>query len=259
MSEGLKNGCEDYVKAPREDRVTTKQAAVKVTEAPLVAPQSSDNFGSTIKVLPYTGMTSFITDNENLEGGLVGGVNVETNVNSRFSIGMGFNYTSMNTTDYGNNNDYFNQAYIRSYTSNFGGREIEYSNMNFDVYSKFFIVKNKRFRPYIGAGLGYNRSSLNYTTNNNNTFNPYGYSFGNEEVTTSSVNMELMVGSEIKFTESIGANLELNYVRGLGGNISNENRQNSFFSPDQQRLEDLSSELSEANIVSIFAGLLVEF
>ncbi len=266
MADGMKAGCEDYVRAPREDRVSTAQAAPKaqVSEAPLAAPVGADSFGGTIKVLPYTGLTSFFTENENLEGSLVGGVKVETNINPKFSVGVGFNYTTLKTTDYGGNGYYdagFYDVYTGAYGS--GGREIEYSNMNFSIYSKYFIVKNDRFRPYVGAGLGYNRSTLEYT-NNNNARNYYdnsywNYQFGNEEVTTSSINLDLSVGSEIKFTKSMGANVELNYMRSLGGNLSNENAQNPYFAPDQERLNDLAEELGESNIISVYAALLVEF
>lgn len=279
MAQGFKEGCEEFVKAPKEDKVEMVQAAPQVIEAPIVLPTSGDKFGESIKVMPYSGLTTFITDNEKLEAGLVGGVKVETNVNARFSVGMGFNYTSFTTEDYGNNNNYFsnynnNNIYGYNYgqqynsyygggNSTYGGREIEFKNMNIDIYSKFYIIENNRFRPYIGAGLGYNRTTLAYSNNSSPSTNYGGaynnYSFGNEEVLTSNIDIELMLGSEVKFTDSIGANLEISYKRGIGGNISSKNGQNNYLAPDQQRLEDLSAELGEANIVSLFAGLVVEF
>ena len=261
MAEGFKEGCEEFVKKPVEDKVIVTQAA-PVVAAPVEAPTTGDNFGEKIKVMPYTGLTTFASDNETLEAGLVGGIRVETNVNRRFSIGMGFKYTSMTTEDFGGDN-YFQGGYYDYYNTYYGGREIEYKSMNFNLYSKFYMVKNERFRPYIGGGIGYNRTTMEYSDNSSasSSYNGqyYGYNFGNEEVITSNLNIELLLGSEIKFTDGIGANLELAYARGLGGNISSENGRSSFYAPDQQRLEDLSAELSEANIISIFAGLLIEF
>lgn len=265
MAEGMKDGCEEYVKAPKEDQISVQQAAPvapQVVEAPIKVESTNEKFGSTIKVLPYSGLTTLMSDTENLEAGLVGGLKVETNATDRVSVGIGFNYTSLSTQDYGGTN-YMNNNYVDYYNGYYGGREIEYKNMNFDIYSKFYLLKNERFRPYVGAGLGYNRTTMAYADNNqasssyDGTY--YGYNFGSEEVVTSNVNIELMIGSEIKFTETIGANLELNYSRSLGGNISSEKGINPYLAPDQQRLEDLSSELGEANIVSLFAGLLVEF
>ena len=182
---------------------------------------------------------------------------------------MGFSYTTMTTQDFGSG--YFDPGFYNYYDSFYNGRTIEYSNMNFNLYSKFFILKNERFRPYIGAGIGYNRSKLSYANNDSasssyggygyGAYNSgyYGYNFGNEEVVSSSVNVELMAGSEISITQMIGVNLELSYMRGLGSNLSTENGLNAYNAPDQQRLQDLSDELSSSNIVSLYAGLLVYF
>ncbi len=267
MAEGPKPGCEEFVKG--QDAVVVSQAApqqVEVVEAEVKKPEASEEvFGSTIKVLPYTGMTTFLTDNESLDAGLVAGFKLETNVNTKFSVGVGFNYTTLSTQDYGSN-QYIQNGYYSWYSQVYNGRQIDYSGMNFDIYSKYFFVKNNRFRPYIGAGLGYNRNTLEYADNNNSGSNyngyNYNYGFGNEEVNTSNVNLELMLGSEIKFTESIGVNVEFSYLRNLGGNVSSNNRSNyysSFYYPDQDRLEDLSNEINDANIMSIFLGMLIEF
>jgi opacity protein-like surface antigen len=265
MAEGQKEGCEEFVRGPKEDTISVQQAAPvapQVIEAPIQAPSNVMKFGSTIKVLPYSGLTTLMSDNESLEAGLVGGIKIESNANGRVSVGVGFNYTSLATTDFGGSN-YMNSGYVDYYESYYGGREIEYSNMNFDIYSKFFMLDNDKFRPYVGAGIGYNRTTMAYADNNqaSSSYNGqyYGYSFGKEEVTTSNVNIELMIGSEVKFTDSIGANLELNYSRSLGGNLSAEKGVNPYLAPDQQRLEDLSDELGESNIVSLFAGMLIEF
>ena len=270
MATGYKPGCDEYVDAPvKKDKVVMKQAA-PVVKAKVAETSSEQNFGSEIKVLPFTGLSTFMSDQNNLESNIGAGIKVETNIDSRFSIGLGFNYTTMNTEDF-SNGGYMDPGYFGYYNSFYGGRTIEYRNMNFNLYSKFFFVKNKRFRPYIGAGLGYNRSTLRYSNNNAasasfggygfgfNNSGYYGYNFGNEEVVTSSVNAELMVGSEIVFTKMLGINLELSYMRGLGGNLSTENGIDPFYAPDQQRLDDFSDELSSANIISLFAGMLVMF
>lgn len=259
MAEGMKEGCEEYVKAPKQDTVKTTQAAVVETKV-----EPSKKVKGEIKVLPYSGLTTFISDNENLEASAVAGLNVETDVSERFSVGVGFTYTSLTTNDYGNG--YIDNSYLGYYNSFYGGREIEYKNMKFNLYSKYYMVKNDRFRPYIGAGVGYNRTKMNYT--NNQSANPYygscngiacGYSFGNEEVVKSNISVDAMLGSEVRFTESIGANIELNYMSSFGGNLSSENGINAYKAPDQKRLEDFSKELGNANIVSLYAGLLVTF
>lgn len=253
----------------RRDEVNTGYAAPSqniVVAKPSALKKGGDNFGDTIKVIPYTGFTTFITDSEQLEAGINVGLQLESNVSSRFAVGMGVRYTTFSTDDFGGNNNYFgnNSNAFNSYNANFGAREIEYSNINVDLYSKFYFLKNTRFRPYVGAGIGYNRTSLEYANNNransnNNDFFFNGFQFGDEEVLTSSMSVEMMVGSEVVFSDTIGMVLEMNYTRGLGGNISSENRNFNSFAPDQERLEDLSAELQEANILSLYAGMLIQF
>ena len=157
----------------------------------------------------------------------------------------------------------FSNGYGNVYYGNYGaqGREIEYSNVNIDLYTKFYMIKNSRFRPYIGAGLGYNRTSMEYTNNQDTSggFQNYNYSFGSEEVTTTSINFEGMVGSEVIFTDNIGMVIEFNYARGLGGNVSSDNANFNNQAPDQARLEDLNAELQDANILSLYAGMLVQW
>ena len=116
--------------------------------------------------------------------------------------------------------------------------------------------------PYVGAGVGYNRTTMDYADSRSNSyfgFNSNQYNFGEEELITSSINLDLLIGSQIHFTEMFGMNLELQYSRGLGGNLSSDNAVSGRFAPDQARLEDLSAELGESNVVSIFAGMLVSF
>lgn len=275
MGSNYKPGCEDYVKKEKkEPRHVVRDEVRRESAAPEVVVKvkpaaAKTGFGSEIKILPYTGLTTYMSDQNNLESNIGAGVRVESNLNERFSIGMGFSYTTMTTQDFGSG--YFDAGFYNYYDSFYNGRTIEHSNMNFNLYSKFFILKNERFRPYIGAGIGYNRSKLSYANNDSasssyggygyGAYNSgyYGYNFGNEEVVSSSVNVELMAGSEISITQMIGINLELSYMRGLGSNLSTENGLNAYNAPDQQRLQDLSDELSSSNIVSLYAGMLVYF
>ena len=67
------------------------------------------------------------------------------------------------------------------------------------------------------------------------------------------------LGSEIIFTDMIGMVLEFNYMRGIGDNLSSDNGVNALYAPDQQRLQDLSAELSSSNVMSLFAGMLIQF
>jgi len=253
MNDYKGDGCDEFG-SPKQDKVSSKMAA------PQVETEVAEPISNSVKVLPFVGLTTFVSDNENLEASFSGGVKVESDITRKFSVGGGFGYTSLTSTDYGSRS-YINSGYYGHYNDYYNGREVEYKKMNLNLYGKYFITSHSRFRPYIGGGLGYNRTTLEYTNNSSpGTYGSYNYyNFGNEEVVASTVNLELMVGSEVSFTEQIGMNVEFNYTKGIGQNISSENGISTRNAPDQKRLEDLSAELSEAHVMSLFAGMLVRF
>lgn len=256
MEERPGKDCDEFIK---KDSVSTSQAAPAKVETAAPAADTTQ-LGNVIKVLPYTGMTAIQSENEELEAEIAAGIRVESDITERFSIGLGFNYTSLTTTDFANGFAGYTPDLYRNYTQYYGaGREIDYKNMNFDLYGKYFITKTSRFRPYVGAGLAYNRTTMKYTDNRNFNYpmGPNQYSFGDEELTSNSISARIMGGSEILFTKSIGMNLELQYSRGLGSSFGDQ--ENVVESPDQRRLRLLNDEINEANIFSVFAGVLVLF
>ena len=255
--------CDEFTgnKKVQVDQVQVAQAAPVIQEEVKTEANSDKN---NIKVMPYVGLTTFNGEVESLEAEVSMGLRVESDLNQRFSIGMGLNYTTLNTTDFGSNNNYMNGGFYNVYANFYNGREINYKNLQFDIYSKFFITKGERFRPYVGGGVAYNRSTIEYNDNRNLNpysygYNAYNYQFGNEEVISSSMSVQLQGGTEIIFTDTIGVNLELQYRKGLGSELNTQNGLNAFMAPDQQRLQDLNSEINQADVLSVFAGMLVLF
>ena len=172
-------------------------------------------------------------------------------------MGLGLNYSTLKTQDFANN-AYSAQSFGFGYQS----REIQYKSMGLDLYSKFFITKGERFRPYVGAGLGYNRASSSYTeTNNNNqTFNNgQTYNYGGEEFKTSYFSGTLLAGTEVMVTKSFGLNIEGSYATGLGNSLSSQASRNGNNNPDQNRLRELGTEIINASAMSIFAGAVIIF
>lgn len=245
--------CDQYVK---KDTISTKMAAPAKVEAKIEDSTNTPLSGS-IKVLPYIGMASINSENEELNSNISMGLRVESDITTRLSIGLGINYMTVDTTD----------EYLNTYSSGYyyganNSRDIEYKNLSFDFYGKFFITKTNRFRPYVGAGLAYNRVSSEYVDSANNNYYSSGIynnssSLNESEVTTNNVGLRLMAGSEILFTKSIGLNLELQYAKGFGNSSSDGSY--SSYNAYQQRLEDLTDELNDSNIISVQAGLLVVF
>ncbi len=239
-----------------EQQVQIAQAAPVVSTAEL-APVSTGKAFEAIKLLPYAGATSYNGETEQLEAEIAAGLRLESNITSRFSMGIGFNFGQLKTNDFGNGSTYMNQGYNQQFGQQ--GREIQYRAMGLDVYGKFFLTKGERFRPYLGAGLGYSRASMKYNDNNPYFDQMNSFNYGSEEYNTSFVNGQLMIGTEIMISEGFGINIEGAYSTGLGDSLSSKSAQNGGTSPDQARLRDLGEEIVNSNALSIFAGAVVNF
>ncbi len=243
------------------DEVNLQQAAPSV-EAPVaesvteVEEVPKGGAFEEIKLLPFAGGTNYNGKVENLEAEISAGMRLESNITERLSMGVGFNYSQLRTRDFANNRNYMTPTYFGFY--GLRGREIQFNTMGVDLYGKFFITKGERFRPYFGAGVGYNRGTLKYTQNNQFSSPSYGY-FGSEEFRANYISGSASVGSEIMITKNVGINLEGAYATGLGQSFSSQNDQNPFSSPDQRRLGDLADEIISAHAFSIYAGVLVTF
>lgn len=263
MEESDSAECEPYKNKYEKNRAKNEEVQeVSVQQAaPAVTSSSSLSNGSrsfeTIKLLPFAGGTTFNGEVEQLETELSAGLRLESNITSRFSMGVGFNYNQLKTNDFANNFGYMSSP---TYMNAFGqGREIQYRSMGLDIYGKFFVTSSERFRPYLGAGLGYNRANMKYN-DNNSVFDPgLAYSYGSEDYNTSFVSGSLMVGSEIMVTKGFGLNIEGGYSTGLGNSLSSRSAKNGGTSPDQTRLRDLGQEIINADALSIFAGAIVVF
>lgn len=240
-----------------EQRIETRQAAPVVSTAEVAPALSTDGAFEAIKLLPFAGATSYNGEIEQLETEISAGLRLESNITTRFSMGIGFNFNQLKTNDFANNYGYMNSPY---YTNAFGtGREIQYRSMGLDLYGKFFITSSERFRPYLGAGLGYNRASMKYNDERTAYDPTLAYNYGSEDYNTSFVSGSLMLGSEIMITRTFGINIEGAYSSGLGDSLSSKSAKNGGTSPDQARLKELGKEIINANALSIFAGAVVNF
>lgn len=258
MQENPGRDCDEFVKNKnRRDEVSTGQAAPVLEVA--VKKEEPKSVMNAIKVLPYAGFLSYSGTRETLESTFDVGLKVEADVASRFSVGAGIGYTSLTTNDFNNgnmNNGYYGGGYWGAYGNQ--GREIDYGNLRFDLYSKFFIINSERFRPFVGLGVAYNRASMEYS--DNTMYNTGYYNYGNEELNYSYMSASVVGGVEVSFTEMIGLNVEVNYSRGISGNLSNDQTYNNMaYAPDQFRLRQLRDELVDANVIGVNASLLIKF
>jgi opacity protein-like surface antigen/chaperonin cofactor prefoldin len=259
MEENPGRDCDKYIKNKEvEQEVIVSQAApAHVTVTEVSQGHDLNNAWEEIKLIPLAGATAYKGQKEDLEASIAAGLRLESNINSRFSIGMGLNYATLKTEDYGGN-IYGNAGFGGVYQNFYGnqGREIDFNTMGVDIYGKLFITRGERFRPYVGGGLGYNRATMKYTQNNPLQYT--GYNFGDENYRTSYATGRVMVGTEIMITSSVGLTIEGAYAQGFGGG-SNSDAKNPATSPDQARLRTLGKDIIEASAMSILGGLVVTF
>lgn len=234
-----------------EDSVSQKQAATQKVEAPAPEPKKVEKPN---KIIPTFGVLNVKGAEVDFESKLNMGLTFETMVSSNFAAGFGVNYASMDIADY-SNTSFSNPNNFNNFHST--PREISYDRLQMEVSGKYFFTVENKIRPFISGALSYNRSSLDYNDNFNQSFN--GVQFGDEGYSSSYIGATAMFGSEVVFSESFGAQLDFRYNRGLTGGFDSDSSANGFQNPDQLRLENIGNAIEEADFFSINAGVVFMF
>lgn len=260
FSAGMNNLDNDEVKTTQAAPVVAAlppAPAIVTTSTPVVEPTPDYNFVGT-KVIPNTGLLMIKGDKIDFESKFNGGIMVESMVLPRVSFGVGFNYATLDLVDldgYNTYGQYYNTGYYTSYGQ---GRELSYRHMNVELNSKLYLAQDTRIRPYVGLGLGFNKTNLQYSNNTNYTNTTTNSQFGNEEYNSTYASGLGLVGAEVVFSKNVGMNIEFKYARGFT-NMQEESAKVASVSPDQDKLNRIGQAIEEANFVSIGAGLIVSF
>ena len=210
-------------------------------EVPVVAPPKKVE--NNIKMTPYFGMINILGDYIDFESKLSAGLTLESAVGKRFSVGAGFNYSTLDIKD-------ISPAYQYIYPN---GRELTYQHYRFDVQSKLFLTVESRVRPFLGLGLSYNRANLQFEDEGVYAdASPYG----GEEFNSNYIAASGFLGTEIAFNDNVGLNLEVRYTKGLSNNFNVESLSQTT---DQAVLDRLGKDIQKADFYSVNAGLQVAF
>ncbi len=166
----------------------------------------------------------------------------------------------MDLTD--DNNNYNNSNYYvydwYSYQDAYGdGRKLSYNHFAVDMNSKLFIIHSGRVRPYVGVAVAYNRTNLSFF-DKQTFYDQYGLKYGNEEFNSSYISARAGIGSEIRFSETVGLNLEVSFAKGLGSGFDYDSALDNK-NNDQRRLNQLGREIEDAGFMTVNGGLLVSF
>lgn len=237
------------------DTVSNKQAATQKVEAPAPEPKKIEKPN---KVIPTFGVLNVKGAEVDFESKLNMGLAFETMVSNKFAAGFGVNYATMEVSDYNNIHLNNNCTWCGPMSGYPQARQIGYSRLQMEVTGKYFFTVENKIRPFISAALSYNRSSLDYEDNGQNN-NSQWTQYGDEGYSSSYIGATAMFGSEVVFSESIGAQLDFRYNRGLTGGFNSDSNANGFENPDQLRLENLGQAIEEADFFSINAGIVFMF
>ena len=254
-----------------EDKVQVSQAAPLAPVAPqpvLAAPvvearvfepkEDSSLEHKKSKLIPYLGAQSLKGNKVDFESKLNVGANLETMVFNQLSFGFGVGYTTLDISDTANDFIGNNYQYNSGYYNSFGtGRTMSSTKLVIEANSKFFIASESRIKPFVGAGLSYNRSNLKYNDSGNG-YNYNNINYGNEGFSSTALGASAKLGAEVDFNEIVGFNIDLAYTKNLTSGISSTaNTTNT--NPDQVRLQNVTKSIEEADITSVQAGLIVRF
>jgi hypothetical protein len=254
-----------------EDKVQVAQAApiapqpvvaappvieTKIVEIPAPVKVQKDS-----KIIASLGATAIKGDTIDFESKFNVTVTAENHVLPNLSVGVGLGYSTLDITDTANsfiNNgtqNYYNNGYNNYFGNN--GRAITYDRFNVETNGKFFLTVESKVKPFVGAALGYSRSSMKYTDSGNN----YAYNnvnFGNEGLSSGYLSAAAKLGAEVNFSENIGLNLDLSYTKALSSGISST-AATSNTNPDQVRLANITKAMEQSDITAVQVGLVVRF
>jgi outer membrane protein W len=244
---------------PVSDQVGTTTAAVQKVETKVEEVKGPEYKNS---ITPFFGVANIKGELVDFESKISTGVQVEAMVNENFSVGGVFNYITLDVTDLGSSS-FVPQSqffYTPSYFNFYGneGREMKYNQLSLGVIGKYYIVADSKVRPYVGAGVDYNRTSLKYLDEQNNV--QFGQvRLGEEEYNSSYVSGSIMAGTQIIFTDRFGINAEVAYKKGFSSGYDSSTDQGGFFNPDQAALEAIGQDIEESELFMINLGLVIRF
>ncbi|MCP4914092.1 MAG: hypothetical protein GY909_13350 [Oligoflexia bacterium] len=242
------------------DTVSTGQAAVQKVE--VKAPEAPKAQEKKNKIIPSFGVTQFNGENiDGFESTINAGIQFENMITERIAVGLGVQYTTMEITDTNTINNFGNNFGFNNFNNfNNNQAEIDYKNLNLNVNGKFFLSADAKIKPFVGAALGYNRTTVEYTkkpTTFNNFCNGFNCNNNNDVPSASGSNISgtALIGAEVDFTDTVGLALDVRYTKAFTASMDPEGEQNQ----DERVLKSIGKELEESDQASLNLGFIIKF
>jgi hypothetical protein len=263
FEKGLNNMGEDKVQVAQAAPVAPAPVAPTVIERIIEVPAPAPlKVQKDSKVIAGLGATAIKGDNIDFESKMNVNVSAENHVLPHVSIGIAVGYTTLDITDTANSfiNNGYSYNYNTSYNNSFGtnGRAISYDRLNVETNGKFFLTVDSKVKPFVGAAIGYNRTSMKYNDSGNNYTYANNTVAGNEGYSSGYVSGTAKLGAEVDFSDNIGLNLDLSYTKAITSGIAKQadaTNQN----PDQLRLANITNAMEKSDVTAVQVGLVVRF
>lgn len=244
--------------AQNTDTVTVQQAApvVQTQAVVMAAPEvKKPVVTDSIRIIPTAGLMNIQGADISLESKYSVGLAVETMVTPHIAVGLGVGYSGLDLVD-------VTQAWQGTSIGSYS--ELEYKQLDLRLNSKFFFVAEGRFKPYAGLGVAYSRGNIKYTGESNDYQNTNWYYQTTatqtlpieEEFSSSFVSGNVSLGAEFKFTNNVGMMVEGSYSRSVTGSLA---AKSVVKTEKQAKLDVLGNAITESDVFSLNAGLLVAF
>ncbi|MFT6603571.1 MAG: outer membrane protein W, partial [Bacteriovoracaceae bacterium] len=246
------------------DSVVVRQAAPQRITAPAPAPVVKSLKKTSI--IPSIGISQTLRDADNAESKIDLGLSVEHAVHENVSVGFGIGYSKMQFET--QNNNFFFAAQPQNGENEY---DYEYSRLNLNLNTKFYFTGlDNKFRPYIGAGIGYNRVTIADTNPTDDNFTTNGFSGGfqiqnpnqDTELTDSIVSATANLGTNLLFNDIVGMNINFSYTKFLTSGFNTAEDNNAFnnqFNANENALREQGKSLSEDSVMGVSAGVVVNF
>ena len=220
------------------------------------------------KAVLSLGMNTMDGSGVSVSDSLKVGLGFESLIQPRVSIGVGASLSSMSAIDTAEAGYYYE------------GREVDYKRLSLEANSKFYLTVGSMIKPYVGAGLAYNRTTVEYTQSNssyysnnnyynnnyynNSYYNAYNYNNNNyanaqdSSLTTSNVSAAALLGVEVGIAKSFAMSLDFKYSKDISSGADADNNV-SYSSNEEQKLKNITANIEDADQLSINAGIIFKF
>ncbi len=203
---------------------------------------TEENKPAQLYASPFGGMAAFTGNSTvNTSPGPSFGVNLGVLISSQLMIEAGYIYSQQSVSNPLTGNRFSPDTNV-----------FDHKQSQFDLGGKlFFLGRESRFRPFFGGGMGYSRSTLNYSSNVN-----VG-AFQTADFVTNNMTAYGEVGAEFAFTRAIVAMAMFKFDGVVSSNSSADDSLTAQ-SLDANKMT-VGSALSKSSAYMIGAGLGIYF